>query len=140
MPSKESSALNQEWLTLQNNYEQYEKSAQYVKLMAVVLCAAGLSLALYEILTIAMMLILWMQEAILRTSQSRLGTRILQVESLSRQGAQTEGTAFQLHSDWLSGRPGLPGLLREYAASAMKPTVAFPYVLLLLMNLVALLN
>ncbi len=135
MPKKtmsitESSVLGQEWRTLQNNYEQYEKSALLIKLTAIVLCVAGLSLARYELLTSAVILILWVQEAIFRTYQSRLGVRILRVESLINQSAQIEGVAFQLHSDWLRTRPGAVGLLVEYAASALKPTVAFPYAVL----------
>jgi len=132
MSITESSALGQEWRTLQNNYEQYEKSALLIKLTAIVLCAAGLSLALYELLTGTVILLLWVQEAIFRTYQSRLGARILRVESLIKQSAQIEGVAFQLHSDWSCARPGAVGLLVEYAASALKPTVAFPYAILLI--------
>jgi hypothetical protein len=38
-----------------------------------------------------------------------------------------------LHSEWLASRSGVPGLLREYAVSALRPTVAFPYAVLLLL-------
>jgi hypothetical protein len=56
--------------------------------------------------------------------------RILRIE----QGVKTgEGVAFQLHSEWLASRSGMLGLLREYAVSALRPTVAFPYAVLLLL-------
>ncbi|MDP2788270.1 MAG: hypothetical protein Q8O79_09390 [Pseudomonadota bacterium] len=130
MPHTDNAALGQEWIALQNNHEQYEKGALLIKLLAVVLCAVGFALALHEVLIGALLLVLWLQEGIYRTSQARLGVRILRIE----QGLKTgENAAFQLHSEWLASRPGLFGLLAEYAASALRPTVAFPYAVLLLM-------
>lgn len=41
----------------------------------------------------------------------------------------------QLHSDWQASRPGGAALLLEYLKSALRPTVALPYPLL--MGLVA---
>jgi hypothetical protein len=38
--------------------------------------------------------------------------------------------AMQLHSDWQTRRPGSFGLMREYAANAIRPTIAFPYIVL----------
>jgi hypothetical protein len=40
----------------------------------------------------------------------------------------------QLHSEWQAGRGALTGMLIEYATSASRPTVAFPYVALLLVD------
>jgi hypothetical protein len=122
--------LGQEWATLQNNYEQYEKGALLIKLLAVLLCAVGFALALHEVVIGALLLVLWLQEGIFRTSQSRLGVRILRIE---RGVASGDGLACQLHSEWLASRPGMFGLLAEYVASALRPTVAFPYAVLLLM-------
>jgi len=39
--------------------------------------------------------------------------------------------AMQLHSEWLQQRPGSLGLLLEYLKSALRPTVALPYPILL---------
>ena len=128
-------ALNQEWITLQNNFEQYEKAGLSIKLTAVVLFAAALLWGLSEGLTGVITLVLWVQEGILRTFQSRLGARILRIEQSIKQGAQTGVAAFQLHSEWLAGRKGMVGMVVEYAASALRPTVAFPYVVLLLIDL-----
>lgn len=122
--------LGQEWITLQNNFEQYEKGGLLLKLLAIVLCAAGFALALHEVLIGALLLVLWLQEGVYRTYQARLGTRILRIEQGIVSG---ERAAFQLHSEWLASRPGLFGLLAEYGRSALRPTVAFPYAILLLM-------
>ena len=134
MTAKETPALSQEWNILQNNYEQYEKSALLIKLTGIVLCTLSTVIAVHEILISTIILVLWMQEGIFRTYQSRLGERILCIERLIKQNTSEDGTAFQLHSTWLATRPGAVGLIAEYAKSAMRPTVAFPYVVLLLVN------
>jgi len=130
MPNSEISAPGQEWITLQNNYEQYEKTALLIKLMAIVLCVIGFVLALHEVVIALLLLVLWLQEGIFRTTQARLGVRILHLEQGLRTG---EVAAFQLHSEWLASRPGILGLLVEYGTSALRPTVAFPYAVLLIL-------
>ncbi|MEO5660759.1 MAG: hypothetical protein ABIQ90_13335, partial [Polaromonas sp.] len=60
-----------------------------------------------------------------------LGRRILRIEQLLGQD-QTAATAhYQLHSEWLATRPGFAGLLAEYGRNMLRPTVAFPYVVLI---------
>ncbi len=125
-------ALQQEWITLQNNIERYEHSALWLKLVAVVLTLGAGSLP--PALAPALLLILWLQEGIFRTSQARLGERIVLIEQLLAAGEADAGKACQLYSQWLAQRPGWFGLLLEYAHSALRPTVAFPYPLLLVLG------
>ncbi len=132
MSAIDASALPAEWAVLQNNIEQYEKSALLIKLLAVALFAAALFFSLSDILAAGLIVVLWVQEAVLRTFQSRLVARILKVEEMLRQAG---GVAFQLHSEWMASRKGLLGMLIEYAGAAVRPTVAFPYVALLLIDL-----
>lgn len=132
MSAIDPSGLPAEWAVLQNNIEQYEKSGLAIKLAAVALFAGALVFALSETLTAALILILWVQEAVLRTFQSRLVIRILKIEEMLRQAG---GAAFQLHSEWTASRKGALGMLVEYAGAALRPTVAFPYVVLLLIDL-----
>jgi hypothetical protein len=122
--------LQAEWLALQANHEQYERAALGVKLLAVALCALAFGLRWLWVL----MLILWVQEAIFKTFQARLGARLLRVEALLREGQADPAQALQLHSEWLVSRPRGAALLREYALSALRPTVAFPYPLLALLT------
>lgn len=126
------SPLGQEWTTLQNNYEQYEKDSLRIKLTGVIFCGVGLALGFGTLLIGAVLLILWLMEGIFKTYQSRLGTRLLQLEDLLRRNPPDEAAAYQFHSAWLASRPGSLGLVAEYLASAARPTVAFPYVALLL--------
>ncbi len=134
-------SLTQEWVTLQDNHERYEHGALIVKLAAIVLFAVGAAwphgtvLAPHVFFGILcfVVCVLWLQEAILRTSQARLGERLLRIEALVRSESDNNlaGTgALQLHSEWQAMRPGSFGLLREYARNALRPTVAFPYIVL----------
>lgn len=135
------SALIKEWATLQNNHEAHERNALLIKIVAIVLFAVGTAWphgaalhprAFFAILCFVVC-VLWMQEAILRTSQSRLGQRLLRIEALQRDvdnGEPSGSQALQLHSEWQASRAGGFGLLGEYARSALRPTVAFPYALL----------
>jgi hypothetical protein len=128
--------LSQEWTTLQNNYEQAERSALLVKLAAVTLYVGGYALGVpYELIG-GTALLLWIQESLCRTSQARLGERIVRVEALVKNAAPA-ASACQLHTEWLASRQGSVGLLAEYASHALRPTVAFPYAVLVAAALVA---
>lgn len=129
--------LQQEWLTLQQQYERYESGGLHIKLFTVALTVFGLVTTVPAVWLCGLVALLWLQEGIYRTFQSRLGQRILRVEGLIRQVAsassagQQQGGAFQLHSEWLASRQGALGLVREYVRSACRPTVAYPYLLLM---------
>jgi hypothetical protein len=120
-----STPLQQEWLALQAQHERYEGLALAVKLaaFAVAVVVADTALAL------ALLALLWLQEGVLKTFQSRLGDRLLAVEAGVKAG---DGTApMQLHSHWLARRPRGAALLGQYLRSALRPTVALPYPLLM---------
>ncbi len=147
--------LGQEWVTLQNNHAHHERAALALKLVTVVLTVALLAVNLPAVVVGVVVLLLWLQEGIFRTTQNRLGLRLMQVERLIRQNrnqnqsplpesaSSTEQGAdvvtrgesaapFQLHSRWQAARPNSLGLLREYTLSACRPTVAFPYAVIVL--------
>lgn len=131
MTAEVAEALQAEWLALQANHEQYELAVLGVKLLAVALCALAFGARWLWVL----MLVLWLLEAIFKTFQARLGARLLKVEALLKAGDTASGQAMQLHTEWLATRPRGAALLSEYARSALRPTVAFPYPLLALLSL-----
>jgi hypothetical protein len=135
MHQTEASALTHEWATLQNNHEQHERNSLLIKLAGVALLAASPALTLSAPASVALLLVLWLQEAIFRTFQARLGERILRIEQLLREGAIQAAAPCQLHSEWLASRPGTAGLLAEYGKNMLRPTVAFPYAVLVLICL-----
>lgn len=135
----DASPLSLEWQTLQRDYEQIERSTLWLKLAAVLITFASLAIPVDLLLVALLILVLWLQEAIVRTGQSRLGVRLLAIEALLRQPVPPSATAaFQLHSAWHASRGGSVALLREYANNAVRPTVAFPHAVLLLILLAAL--
>jgi hypothetical protein len=121
------SALQQEWLALQSQHERYEALALGVKLSAF----AVVVLVPDPLLALPLLALLWLQEGVLKTFQGRLGERLLAIEPALKSG---EGAApMQLHSDWLASRPRGAGLAGQYLKSALRPTVAWPYPLLMLL-------
>lgn len=131
----ETSTFGHEWITLQNNYEQYEKYGLLIKFASIALFVCSLALGLTVEIGVSLLLITWVQEGIFRTYQLRLGERILRVEELVRQSSVQPTLCYQLHSDWMAMRPGFSGLLAEYGNSMLRPTVAFPHVVLILLSL-----
>lgn len=130
--------LAQEWQTLQGNHEAHEKTAQWIKLGSLAFALGGIALQLPLQAIACIVLLCWGQEAMLKTFQSRLGDRLLAIESMLRQPSPGQA-AMQLHSEWQASRPGQSGLISAYATNALRPTVAFPYLPLLLLGLLAVL-
>jgi len=118
-------ALHHEWLALQAQHERYEALALVVKLVAF----AATVLVADNTLALAVLALLWLQEAVLKTFQGRLGDRLLAIEPALKAGQ--DAPAMQLHSAWLASRPRGGALLGEYLKSALRPTVALPYPLLM---------
>ena len=124
-------AAAHEWAVLQPLYERYEFGALSIKLTAIVLFFGGIVIELHGTWLILLLAVLWLQEGIFKTCQSRLGERLLAIERDIAAG--TTAGAFALHSQWQAQRRGVFGLLREYLSSAIRPTVAFPYLVLLVL-------
>jgi len=80
---------------------------------------------------LAFILILWLQDGIWKTFQSRLEARILFVEDKLRDNIDDKGISFQLYSQWQDSRAGVAGLIKEYLVNSIKPTVAYPYSILI---------
>lgn len=123
--------LGQEWQTLQHHHEQYERFALGLKLTGLLLALGGLAVGLALPWLGLAVALCWLQEGILKTFQGRLGARLLVVEALLRQ-APPAGAAMQLHTEWGASRPGGAGLIAAYLANACRPTVAVPYLPILL--------
>jgi hypothetical protein len=133
MPSMESDLLGREWTALHGDCEKSERSALWIKLVAMALTVVVLALGFDSVLAILLLAMLWLQEAIVRTGQARLVTRLLLVEAqLGGTGAANDFPC-QLYSQWQLHRPGTLGLLSQYLSNALRPTVAFPYAALVVL-------
>lgn len=118
-------ALHQEWLALQSQHERYEALSLGVKLAAF----AVVVLAPDPRLTLPLLGLLWLQEGVLKTFQARLGDRLLAIEPAIK--SDEAAAAMQLHSDWAARRPRGGALVAQYLKSALRPTVALPYPVLM---------
>ncbi len=119
-----------EWAALQYQYDAYEKYALLIKLLSVVLLVLAEIMQLDTRLLLLIVLVLWLQDAIWKTFQSRIDRRLLLVEQSYHDA--TGFVPFQFNSQYLAQRPGSLGLLREYLLQAVRPTIAYPHVVLIL--------
>lgn len=135
--------FSEEWQVLQNQYDSYEKCSLVIKLFAVllfILCLAMQVNLFYLAITI---MVLWLQDAIWKTFQSRIENRLYVVEAqlalpsatFNNEEKKSEVPAFQFNSEFSATRKTGISLLVEYATQALRPTIAYPYVLLLPLTL-----
>ena len=127
--------LSQEWQTLHQDHERYDRYGLLIKLTAVVVSLLALALGMTLLLTLIFVLILWLQEGIWRTIQARTSDRLLEIERLL--ALPGEHVGLQFYSAWQATRPGTVGLLKEYLRNSLRPTVAYPYVILLALEILA---
>jgi hypothetical protein len=130
-------ALSQEWIALQRSFEQYEQSALATKLAAVAISVVAAFTSIDPMIVGAITILLWMQEAISRTSQARIGLRLLKVETTIAADKNGVSAPFQLHVEWDGARGNSVSLIKEYAVNGLRPTVAYIYVALLVISQVA---
>lgn len=123
--------LQGEWRVLQRDSERYETGALAVKLAAVAVASVGFAGTIPAVAASGLLAVLWLQEGIFRTSQARLVSRLGRIEECMASGQGQE--AFRLHRDWQATRPGTAGLVAEYVGHALRPTVAYPYPVLIVL-------
>ena len=130
--------LSTEWCLLQNQFDSYEKYSLVIKLAAIII-AAALGIADYNaVVAAAFLLVLWGQDAIWKTFQSRIEMRLLLIEQAIAGEQNQQQHAFQFNSHYQAGSNSGLALILEYCRQAVRPTIAFPHVLLILLVLLEL--
>lgn len=124
-------ALEREWELIHRDHERYEQFALVIKLVTVLIVLACWVFAVDAVLTIIFIAVLWLQEGIWKTYQARLGARLLWIEQRLRAAGSKDGAPYQLYSTWSAQPKNLLTTLTEYFTNAIRPTVAYPYVVLL---------
>lgn len=128
MSNQELIPVQQEWTVLQNQYDNYEKQALYIKLANLFLCSLLLFHSRFDWVVPILSILIWITEAMWKTYQGRIEHRLMVVEKAI---AEQQGyKAMQFNTAWQEIRPSTFGLIKEYAKQAIRPTVAFPHVLL----------
>lgn len=129
----ENTALEKEWALLQNQFDSYEKYSLLIKLVNTSLLSVAYFSNNTSIFVGILLLTLWLQDGIWKTFQSRIENRLLQIEdNLAKD--QTLKTqlmkAYQFNSQFKQNRVNPVLLIIEYLKQALRPTIAFPYVIL----------
>lgn len=132
------SNLENEWSILQNQFDDYEKYSLIIKLVNIGLLSAAYFSNNISFFVVFLLLILWIQDAIWKTFQSRIETRLLQIENFIRNGTNEE--AHQFNSQYQKNSLRGIALISEYCRQAIRPTIAFPHLLLLLMAMLQLVD
>ena len=128
--------LQCEWVTLQNQFDSYEKCSLFIKLFSLLISCIlvfALKAGVWSLLVVA---ILWLQDAIWKTFQNRIGQRLEVVEQAVQDNPHhvpehVLHMGMQFNLAWNQSRPRAIGLISEYIKQALKPTVAYPHVVLI---------
>lgn len=130
----QTSDLANEWSLLQNQFDSYEKYSLLIKLLSILILSIAYFSHHLHFFVFLLLLVLWLQDAIWKTFQSRIEVRLLQLEeylSGDQSLDRTDQKPYQLNSQYIETRLGTIGLIKEYLRQAIRPTVAYPHVILL---------
>jgi len=129
----ERNELKTEWCLLQNQFDSYEKHSLYIKLLGVIVLLAVQISGVISLFIVLLLTVLWLQDAIWKTFQSRIESRLLQIEKYISE--KSEENAFQFNSEYNRFRLSGISLISEYVRQSIRPTVAFPHIVLILILL-----
>ena len=138
-PLDEISSFTQEWSILHNDHEKYERYSLLIKLVSLLVCFFALGFDFSELIAIVFIAVIWLQDGIWKTYQARISDRILLIERYIKEqsAGNSDEVAFQFYSEWEKSPRGVKNLLREYGKSSLRPTVAFPHGVLILLQMVS---
>jgi len=100
------------YFLLQNQFDSYEKHSLQIKLLSVIVLLAAEMTNVSTVFTVLLLMVLWLQDAIWKTFQSRLEPRLLQLEKHISEGS--EESPFQFNSEYHRVRLRGAALISEY--------------------------
>ena len=121
--------LSLEWQTLQNQFDSYEKYSLLIKLVAIFTTAFALGFEFNLIVPVLLVGVFRLQDGIWKTFQGRFETRLLIVEAALAANHNETGCQFNQQYQQIANS-GI-GLIKEYLKQCLRPTVMYPYVVLL---------
>ena len=126
--------LGTEWRLLQNQFDSYEKHSLYIKLSSIIVLLIAAVTSQTNSYIILILSVLWLQDGIWKTFQSRIEIRLLQIEKCIAE--KSEENAFQFNTAYDEASLNGLSLVGEYARQSIRPTVAFPHSVLILIALI----
>ncbi|MFA3791065.1 hypothetical protein AB6T38_08095 [Aliiglaciecola sp. SL4] len=128
------SALQQEWTTLQYQYDSYEKFSLLIKLASGILCSLLLFHVQLDFIVPLLCIVFWMLDGIWKTFQGRISDRLLIIEKALLNPMQDNG--MQYNSQWEFSRPSSMRLVASYLKNALTPTVVAPHILIIVIAVI----
>lgn len=139
MTSDSNKLLLKQWQTLHNSHENYESYALIIKLFATAIFFIAYYLSFNPYVLLLLLGVLWLQEGIWKTYQQRTVDSIHVIEEKLAINETEQVTSnkqvYLMYSDWENRRPSAKSLIAEYISNALKPTVLYPYVPLIILVL-----
>lgn len=133
--SEQYQAWAQEWQVQQTQFDAYERMSLLIKLVSLLLVIIAFVMPEYSLGLAVVIAVVWLQDAIWKTYQSRIDDRLAVIEKALSQEATTD-LPFQFNREFLATRPSQVGLMLSYLKQACRPTVAYPHVVLIGFTLV----
>ena len=121
--------LSLEWQTLQNQFDSYEKYSLLIKLVAIFTTSFALGFEFNLFVPVLMVGVFWLQDGIWKTFQGRFESRLLIVEAAL--AANHNETGCQFNQQYQQIANSGVDLIKEYLKQCLRPTVMYPYVVLL---------
>jgi len=118
-----------EWCVLQNQFDSYEKHSLYIKLLSIIVLLTAEISNVIDVFIILVLVVLWLQDTIWKTFQSRIESRLIVIEKYISENS--EASSFQFNTDFQRVRLGGKSLIIEYVRQSIRPTVAFPHIVLI---------
>jgi len=123
-------SFENEWSVLQNSADQYEHRALNIKLVSLLVVGLSMTLEFALITKILFILSFWVTEAVYKTFQFRIFKRLENIEiAIVNPGFNI--SPFHFNLDCEDDMGGISSLISEYVKSAVKPTVAITYLVLI---------
>jgi len=113
--------LSTEWQVLQKQSDQFELYSLTIKLIAIILLFVSFVFPAHLIAGVVFAL-LWLQDAILKTYQSRTEQRLIAIEHAFDNNSTNN--AFQFNYPFSQMPRSTSGLVKEYIKQALRPTNA----------------
>jgi len=133
------SNLASEWVTLQNQFDSYEKYSLLIKLCNIIIFCMAFITSTPSFFILVASALLWFQDSIWKTFQARIEGRLLTVEKLLANDLNHDNNyAFQFNRLFSQNRKQGLELVKEYLYQSLRPTVAFPHIIIALALIVAL--
>jgi len=125
-----------EWCLLQNQFDSYEKHSLYIKLVSILVLLIAEISGITSVSIVFILMVLWLQDGIWKTFQSRIEPRLFQLESYLSD--ESDKSTCQFNTEYNKVRLNGLALIIEYAYQSIRPTVAFPHLILILILLMEL--